>query len=82
MKTYLKELRGQVRGNARLRRRLDASKETIARLKLRIGSLVTLYDRVGLGDNAEVVATAEAIGWVRFTPEERDRIRRELEAVS
>lgn len=82
MKTYLKELRGQVRGNARLRRRLDASKETIARLKLRIGSLVTLYDRAGLGDNAEVVAAAEDIGWVRFTPEERDRIRRELEAVS
>lgn len=82
MKTYLKELRGQVRGNARLRRRLDASKHEVARLKLYIGSLVSLADRAGFGDDAVVVRAAAAIGWVRFTKEQRERIRREMESIA
>lgn len=82
MKTYLKELRGQVRGNARLRRRLDASRCEIERLKRHIGSLVSLADRAGRGDDVEVVRAAAAIGWVRFTKEQREWIRRESESLA
>lgn len=78
MKTYLKELRGQVRGNARLRRRLDASKYEVARLKRHIAALVTLADRAGHGDDVEVVRAAAVIGWARLPKEVRDRIQREL----
>lgn len=82
MKTYLQELRGQVRGNARLRRRLDASRCEIERLKRHIGSLVSLADRAGRGDDVEVVRAAAAIGWVRFTKEQRERIRMESERLA
>lgn len=82
MKTYLTELRGHVRGNARLRRKLDASKCEIARLKLYIGSLVSLADRAGHGDDEVVVRAAAAIGWSRFTKEQRERIRRESEGLA
>lgn len=81
MKTYLQELRGQVRGNARLRRRLDASKYEIDRLKRHIGSLVTLADKAGYGDTLPVVRAAAVIGWRRLPKEERDRIQRELGGV-
>lgn len=76
MKTYLKELRGQVRGNARLRRRLDASKHEIARMKRHIAALVTLADKAGYGDTLPVVRAAAAIGWAR-ADEETMRLYRE-----
>jgi len=65
MKTYLKELRGHVRGNARLRRKLDKSLDRSTRLGQHIAMLVTLLDRVGLGDHPQTVAAAWAIGWRR-----------------
>jgi hypothetical protein len=64
-KTYLNELRGQVRGNARLRRKLDDAKRTAVHRGQHIAMLVTLLDRVGLGDHPQTVAAARAIGWGR-----------------
>jgi hypothetical protein len=65
MKTYLNELRGQVRGNARMRRKLDKAKRTAEHRGQHIAMLVTLLDRVGLGDHPHTVAAAGAIGWRR-----------------
>jgi hypothetical protein len=65
MKTYLNELRGQVRGNARLRRKLDEAKRTAVHRGQHIAMLVTLLDRVGLGDHPQTAAAARAIGWGR-----------------
>lgn len=81
MKTYLSELRGQVRGNARLRRRLDANAAEIARLRGHIRSLVTMLDRLGHGDDVVVVRAAAAAGWERYTAEMRAEILREIEKV-
>ena len=66
MKTYLHELRGQVRGNARLRRRLDAQEQRILRLTRTVQSLVTLLDKLGHGDDREVVMAAAMVGWERM----------------
>lgn len=77
MKTYLDELRGQVRGNARLRRRLDAKGQDISRLKAHIAVLVTMLDRLGHGDDVAVVRAAGAIGWERM----REDVKREIEKV-
>ncbi len=65
MKTYLNELRGQVRGNARLRRKFDEAKRASTHRGQHIAMLVTLLDRVGLGDHPQTVAAAGAIGWRR-----------------
>jgi hypothetical protein len=64
-KSYLDELRGQVRGNARLRRKLNASKRDNVRYRYQIAMLVTLLDRVGLGDHPETKSAAGSIGWGR-----------------
>lgn len=64
-KTYLNELRGQVRGNARLRRKLDEAKRKVVSRGQHIAMLVTLLDRVGLGDHPQTAAAARAIGWGR-----------------
>ena len=79
MKTYLTDLRGQVRGNARLRRRLDASKGRIVKLEAAVARLVTLADKVGLGDLPEVAWAARLIGWRRFNEGEMERLKRSLE---
>lgn len=64
-KTYLDELRGQVRGNARLRRKLNETKRDNVRYRYHIAMLVTLLDRVGLGDHPETKIAANSIGWGR-----------------
>jgi hypothetical protein len=64
-KSYLDELRGQVRGNARLRRKLNASKRDNVRYRYQIAMLVTLLDRVGLGDHPQTKSAANSIGWGR-----------------
>lgn len=77
MKTYLQEFRGQVRGNARLRRRLDAQERRILRLTRTVQSLVTLLDKLGHGDDREVVMAAAMVGWERM----REEVKREIEKV-
>lgn len=79
MKTYLQELRGQVRGNARLRRRLDERDDEIRRLRRHVETLVTMLDKAGYGDERPVVFAAMAVGWVRHSPEMREQIRAEIE---
>lgn len=75
MKTYLQELRGQVRGNARLRRRLDARDERIRSLTRAIQCLVSLCDKLGHGDDREVVWAAAQVGWERM----REEVKRDIE---
>lgn len=77
MKTYLTELRGQVRGNARLRRRLDAREHELRRVKAHMAVLVTMLDRLGYGDDKSVVRAAATIGWHRM----REDVKREIEKV-
>ena len=78
MTTYLTELRGQVRGNARLRRRLDAAKARIVRLEAAVAGLVTMADKAGLGDLPEAAWTASLIGWRRFNDREMDRLMKAM----
>ena len=75
MKTYLQELRGQIRGNARLRRRLDAKERRVIRLTRTVQSLVTMLDRLGHGDDREVVMAAATVGWERM----REEVKRDIE---
>lgn len=81
MKTYITELRGQVRGNARLRRRLDAREDEIRHLRGHIRNLVTMLDKLGHGDDYSVVCAARAAGWERLDPAMRDRLLSEIERV-
>lgn len=81
MRTYLKELRGQVKGNARLRRRLDARDDEIRRLRGHIHNLVTALDRLGYGDHVAVVNAARAAGWVRYSQPTQEQILAEIEKV-
>lgn len=64
-KSYLDELRGQVRGNARLRRKLNSAKRDNVKYRYQIAMLVTLMDRVGLGDHPQAKSAANSIGWGR-----------------
>lgn len=75
MKTYLNELRGQVRGNARLRRSLDAKDYELRKMKAHMAVLVTMLDRLGHGDDLAVVRAAATIGWERM----REDVRQEIE---
>lgn len=77
MKTYLNELRGQVKGNARLRRRLDAKDYELRKMKAHIAVLVTMLDRLGYGDDRSVVRAAATIGWERM----REDVKHEIERV-
>lgn len=79
MKTYLQELRGQVRGNAKLKRRLELKNFQLDGLAGYVAQLVTLLDRLGHGDDAIVRMAARSIGWERFDESKRDRILKELE---
>lgn len=65
MKTYLNELRGQVRGNARLRRRLDAARRRERLMRTLAKGVVSLCDGLGHGDAPAVRMMAAEIGWVR-----------------
>jgi hypothetical protein len=75
MKTYLQELRGQVRGNARLRRRLDRLKARVQWLEEWIGAMVIHADKLGYGDDQIVKNAAREIGWSRLPPEDVERIK-------
>jgi len=79
MKTYLQELRGQVRGNARLKRRLELKNLQLDGLAGYVAQLVTLLDRLGHGDDEVVKMAARSIGWERFDDAKRDRILKELQ---
>lgn len=81
MKTYLEELRGQVRGNARLRRRLDAAKERINWLEQWIGAMVIHADKKGYGDDQIIANAARQIGWSRLPPKEVERIKDAIKAM-
>lgn len=74
MKTYLNELKGQVRGNARLRGRIDRLTHRVVVLERWISILVLLADKAGHGDAAVVVAAAREIGWHRMSESERRRV--------
>lgn len=69
MKTYLEELKGQVRGNARLRRRLDESNRRRAELIGHAICLVNLLNKLGHGGKSEVKAAAHSLGWNHELPE-------------
>jgi hypothetical protein len=65
MKTYRDELTAAIRGNARLRRRLDAKERRIKELEQAVRLMVTRADINGRGDEIETVLAAERIGWRR-----------------
>lgn len=77
--TYLTELRGQVRGNKRLRRRVDALKQRVGRLEYLIGRLVTAADMRGYGDEPTVLTAARTIGWQLWADEKRESVARRVE---
>jgi len=79
VKTYLTDLRGQVRGNKRLRRRVDALKQRVGRLEYFIGRLVAAADMMGYGDEPIVLTAARTIGWERWTDEKREMVARRSE---
>jgi len=81
MKTYLQELRGQVRGNSRLRRRLDRLKARVQWLEEWIGAMVIHADKRGHGDDQIVKNAAREIGWSRLPPEEVERIKDAIRAM-
>lgn len=67
-----------IRGNARLRRKLDRERDRYEALKRLVGRVLVLADAHGLGDHRSVVAVGAAIGWVRMTAEERAEVAREI----
>jgi len=67
-----------VRGNARLRRKLDRERDRYAALKRLVCDVLVLADRHGLGDHRSVVAAGAAIGWVRMTSAEREEVVRKI----
>jgi hypothetical protein len=80
-KTYLTEFRGAIKGNARLRRKIDRLEERIASIKATVAKLITLADFNGFGDHPITVRAAAEIGWVRMTPEQRTQLAEQLKAV-
>lgn len=71
--TYLDDLKGQVRGNRRLRNRIDRLIERIELMKSAIGRLVVLCDVLGHGDDQTVVAAARLIEWERLPKDHPNR---------
>ena len=65
MKTYRDELTAAIRGNARLRRRLEAKDRRIMELEQAVRLMVTRADINGRGDEIETMLAAERIGWRR-----------------
>lgn len=65
MTTYREELTAAIRGNARLRRRLEAKERRIRELEQAVRLMVTRADINGRGDEIETVLAAERIGWRR-----------------
>lgn len=74
-------LQGHIKGNKRLRRRVDALKERVERLEYLTGLLVTSADRHGYGDEPMVVVAARTIGWQRWADEKCESVRRRAEGM-
>ena len=65
MKTYRKELTGAIKGNSRLRRRLDEAKSRVVALEATVKALVIVLDGMGRGDTKIVRMAASSVGWRR-----------------
>ena len=65
-------IQGHIKGNKRLRRRVDALKQRVGRLEYLIGRLVTAADMRGYGDDPTVLTAARTIGWQRWADEKRE----------
>lgn len=65
MKTYREELTGAIKGNARLRSRLDEAKKRVAVLESHLKCMVTMLDSLGYGDVLAVQICAWSVGWRR-----------------
>jgi hypothetical protein len=65
MKTYRQELTGAIKGNARLRRLLDAERRRVAVLESNVKALVIVLDGMGRGDTKMVRMAASSVGWRR-----------------
>jgi hypothetical protein len=76
MKTYREELTGAIKGNARLRLRIEQHEARISMLSRHIATLVTVLDMAGCGDEPEVRRAAAAIGWSRMSKSQRDDVAR------
>ena len=67
-------IQGHIKGNKRLRRRVDSLKQRVGRLEYLIGRLVTAADMRGYGDDPTVLTAARAIGWERWADEKREMV--------
>ena len=67
-------IQGHIKGNKRLRRRVDALKQRVGRLEYLIGRLVTAADMRGYGDEPTVLTAARTIGWERWADEKREMV--------
>lgn len=67
-------IQGHIKGNKRLRRRVDALKQRVGRLEYLIGRLVTAADMRGYGDDPTVLTAARTIGWQRWADEKREMV--------
>jgi hypothetical protein len=76
---YRGQLTGHIKGNKRLRRRVDALKQRVGRLEYLIGRLVTAADMRGYGDEPTVLTAARTIGWERWADEKREMVARRAE---
>jgi hypothetical protein len=74
MKTYRQELTGAIKGNARLRRRLDEARQRVRALEIHMKGLITMLDSVGCGDSPLVRDCAWSVGW-RRDPEVARKVR-------
>jgi hypothetical protein len=70
-KTYLTEFRGAIKGNARLRRKIDEANRKMSRIVANVTALILLADAKGFGDHPATILAAEAIGWSRMSQQER-----------
>lgn len=67
-------IQGHIKGNKRLRRRVDSLKQRVGRLEYLIGRLVTAADMRGYGDEPTVLTAARTIGWERWADEKREMV--------
>lgn len=65
MHDYRKDLTGAIKGNRRLRTKLDAANDRIRRLEFNIMILVSMLDDHGFGDDLRVRVAAWQVGWIR-----------------
>jgi len=74
-------IQGHIKGNKRLRRRVDSLKQRVGRLEYLIGRLVTAADMRGYGDEPTVLVAARTIGWERWADEKRESVARRVEEI-